>query len=63
MCVIGGIAAPLNASRGAIREACAGAEQMNCIREMVVSFDGDRVNVCIAIHKWHQYFESITTFW
>ena len=30
------MAAPFNASRGAIREACADAEQMNCIREMVV---------------------------
>lgn len=31
------MAAPFNASRGAIREACADAEQMNCIREMVVN--------------------------
>ena len=33
----GAMAAPFNASRGAIREACADAEQMNCIREMVVN--------------------------
>ena len=33
------MAAPFNASRGAIREACADAEQMNCIREIVVISD------------------------
>lgn len=33
----GAMAAPFNASRGAIREACADSEQMNCIREMVVN--------------------------
>ena len=33
----GAMAAPFNASRGAIRETCADAEQMNCIREMVVN--------------------------
>ena len=36
----GAMVAPLNASRGAIREACADAEQMNCIREMVVTSTG-----------------------
>ena len=36
----GAMVAPFNASRGAIREACADAEQMNCIREMVVTSTG-----------------------
>ena len=63
MCVIGGVAAPFNASRGAIREACADAEQMNCIGEMDVIFDGDKVDVYVAIHKWQRHSESVTTFW
>ena len=36
----GAMVAPFNASRGAIREACADAEQMNCIGEMVVNSTG-----------------------
>ena len=57
------MAAPLKASRGAIREACAAAEQMNCIREMVVVFDGDRHDIYVAIHKWQRHVESVTTVW
>ncbi len=57
------MAAPFNASRGAIREACADSEQMNCIREMVVVFDGDRRDIYVAIHKWQRHVESVTTVW
>jgi len=59
----GAMAAPFNASRGGIREACADAEQMNCIREMVVLFDGDRGGIYVAIHKWQRHLESLTTVW
>ena len=38
----GAMAAPLKASRGAIREACADAEQMNCIGKMVVNPTGTK---------------------
>ncbi len=42
----GAMVAPFNASRGAIREACAAAEQMNCIRELVVNSTGTKAIFC-----------------
>ena len=38
----GAMVAPFNASSGAIREACADAEQMNCIGKMVVNPTGTK---------------------
>ena len=59
----GVMAAPFNASRGAVKEACADAKQMNCIRETVVIFDVGARNIYVAIPEWQRHLEPLTTGW
>ena len=41
--------------------ACVDVEQMNCIREMVVFFDGQKGDIYVAVPKWQRHFEPLTT--
>ena len=57
------LAAAFNDSRSVVREACADAEQMNCISEMVVVSDESRGDICVATPTWQRRVESLTTVW